>query len=130
MPTFTPLGEFLEGEIKMWSGEFTFSGGVPSLPKFHNAVTLTDSGVGLVTFNCFVDNPKQVPFKSRLAGIHPTFLTPPGGAAEGGWSWTLDNDAMLTAGTFRLRINQQSWAAADPVQVVKMIWWTCGRAAV
>lgn len=132
MPTFTIEAQWLNQESKVWSGEFAVAGGAVTAGsvKFHNAVTVTRNSAGLFTFAMFADNPKLIAFKPlRLAMVHPTFITPPGGAAEGGWAWTLNADNVASAGTFQLRINQQSWAAADPVQTVKMVWITEGRAA-
>jgi len=129
MPVFSSEAQFLPNELKFWVGTITASGGNWTAPKFNNAVTLTDSGVGLVTLNLWVDNAHTIPWKAAggLVAVLPTFITPPGGATEGGWAWTLDADAVTSAGTFRLRINQQSWAAADPVQTFRLMFVTAGR---
>lgn len=132
MAVFLSVAQWLRRDSKVWSGQFAVAAGAitAGTTKFKNAVTVTRAGAGLYTFAMFVDNALLIPFKPlRLGAVHPTFLTPPGGAAEGGWAWTLNADNVASAGTFQIRINQQSWAASDPVQTVKMWWVTEGEAA-
>jgi hypothetical protein len=126
MPTFTPVAEYLRMGTQVWSGSLTGAVGSISNVKFKNAVTAVWNSTGLITFSMWVDNAHLIPFKpKRFADLSLTFITP-GGAAEGGWSWTLNTTLanILTTGVFQVRIAQQSWAVADLVQTFSMYWVT------
>lgn len=115
---------------KVFSGQFAVAAGAitAGTTKFKGDVTVVRDGAGLYTFT--LRNAAGNAWKGlRLARVSPTFITPPGGAAEGGWAWTLNADNMTAAGTFQLRINQQSWAAADPVQTVRIEFVVEGEVA-
>jgi hypothetical protein len=112
---------------KTWAGSFAVSGGAITAGsvKFKKFATVTRNSAGLYTFAMFLDVAQILPYKPAFLGaVMPTFITPPGGATEGGWSWNLNADNVSSAGTWQLRINQQSWAVADPVQTVRIEWVT------
>jgi len=132
MPTFTPVAEYLRIGTQVWSGQITGAVGSISGVKFKNAVTAVWNSTGLITLSMWVDNAHLIPFKPKaFADLNLTFITPPGGATEGGWSWTLNTTlaTILTTGVFQVRIAQQSWAVADPVQTFRLYWVTESEAA-
>jgi len=108
---------------RWYVGEFAVAGGAitAGTTKFKGEVSVTRNSAGLYTFQCLENGVAAKPgVPCRLAAVCPTFTTPPGGATEGGWSWDLNADNLNTNGSWQLRINQQSWAVADPVQTVKV----------
>lgn len=108
---------------RTYSGEFAVAGGAitAGTTRFKNEVSVVRQGLGIYRFQCLENGTAARPASAcRISSIKPTFTTPPGGATEGGWAWNMNNDQMNASGFFDLRINQQSWAAADPVQTVKV----------
>jgi hypothetical protein len=132
MGVFNIISQYMRNGRRTWSGQFAVAAGAVTAGtvKFKNHVTVTRNGAGLFTFAMFNDPANLIAYRAlRLARVTPTFTTPPGGAAEGGWAWTLNGNTVSTNGQFQIRINQQSWAAADPVQTVLMEWVTEMEAA-
>lgn len=111
-PVFQSVARFLLRDSMFYRGEFTGAVGSISLVKFKGAVTATWNSTGLITFNVGVKN-------LHLKNLQLVFITPTG-ATVGGWSWSLAANAINSAGTFQVQIQQQSWAVADPVGVVKV----------
>jgi hypothetical protein len=129
MPVFTPVAEYIRLGTKVWSGQLASTVGAitAGTVKFKNAVTVVWNSTGLFTFSMWVDNAHLIPWKpKRFADLNLTFITPPGGATEGGWSWTLNTTLanVATTGVFQVRIAQQSFAVADPVQTWGAYWVT------
>lgn len=127
MGVFTGFVQHMRNGTKYWSGQFAVAGGAitAGTTKFKGFATVARNSAGLYTFSMFKGPNLTDPYTAkRLSEVVMTFITPPGGAGEGGWQYNLNADSVLTAGTFQMRINAQAFTVADPVQTVRIRWVT------
>lgn len=113
------IAQFFYANTAFVRGEFTGAVGSISLVKFKGLMSATWNSTGLVTFTLLANDGV-----SALKGLHIKNLQivplTPTGATVGGWTWSLAANNMGTAGTFQIQFQQQSWAAADVVGIVKV----------
>lgn len=107
---------------RIYSGEFAVAAGAITggSVKFRSEVAVTRTGAGVYRFQCLENGIAARPGgPCRLSRITPT-INRPAGATDGGWLWHLSNDQMNASGFFEVTFAQQSFAAADPVQTLKV----------
>lgn len=106
---------------RWYVGEYVVAAGAitAGTVKYKGEVAVTFISTGIVNFQCLNNGVASKPSSvCRLAAVIANPLLP--GAAVGGWSHFLNVDSMNTNGSFRWQFNQQSFAVADTVGIVKL----------